>query len=148
MIFLYQVLDITKKSNKFFSKKVVEQKNMMNLKMIIFKDVVHGTPLGDVGEDKNQQSIFSFKSSNLYHNNFYTYITYLISSNDNLVRIESFKPFSKSKITNSFFDTSYIDILASDISKFKVIKKNENQYAFYIEFKDKRSIVSLFKMYK
>jgi hypothetical protein len=140
VVFLYQTLDISQKSNKFFHDKLVEQTNKTNVRDIFFMDILYLNSSISTSNDKNKNTIFSFQTSNTYHNAFYENITYLVSKNNNLLRIESKKKFDKNKLYD-FFDTAYIDTIASNIDKFKVIKKANKQYAIYLKFKDESDMM-------
>jgi len=142
VIFLYQALDITTKSNKFFSQKLVLLKDKIKIKKIFFADVIYSESNAiKITPNKDNNSILQFKTSNTYHNSFYNHITYFISKESNLIRIESKIKFNTNKLYDDFFDTAYIDIIASNINKFKVIKKTEQQYSIYIIYKDKSKML-------
>ena len=138
MIFLYQALNITQKSNKFYKKKLSKFKSKSQLNKLIFEDITNANSNIKLSKDKEDNTILQFKTSNLYHNPFFINITYLVTKENNLIRIESKIAFNKKKIYN-FIDDTYIDIIDTNISKFKVSKnKNiKNNYIFYIEHKDK-----------
>ena len=144
VLFLYQSLDVTKQSNQFFSDKVVEQNNKVNLKEILFKDIVHSYS-GSISEDRDKRTIFQINTSNTYHNSFYQNVTYLVSKEDNLLRIESKNKFNKDKLNDDFFDKAYVDTVYSKVKKFKVTKKDKDKYAMYIKFADETDIMVIFK---
>ncbi len=146
VVFLYQSLDISQKSNKFFNQKLVEQITKTDMKKIFFKDIVHSYETDNkISEDRKKKAIFSLKSSNTYHNAFYVNITYLVSKNDNLLRIESLNKFDKYKLNDDFFDKAFVDTIASQVEKFKVIKKDKKKYAIYLKFKDESDMMFVFK---
>ncbi len=145
VIFLYQTLDISQKSNKFFHTKLVELTDKTSIKKILFNDIIYSYKINTpIPEDKNKNMIFSLITSNTYHNAFYTNTTYLVSKKNNLLRIESKNTFDKNKLYE-FFDTAYIDTIASNVDKFKVIKKIDKQYAIYLEFKDESDMMFVLK---
>ena len=147
ILFLYQSLDITQKSNQFFSDKLSQKQDINNIKKIMFIDIIHSTDqsLIKIEKDRDKNSIFYINTTNYYHNPFYNNITYLITKEKNLVRIESLKPFVKDKLNDNFFDDVYIDILYSDIEKFKISKntiENKNdKIAIYIETTKNKKII-------
>jgi len=140
IIFLYKSLDITKSSNKFYEEKLDIQKEKNLLRRIIFEDIIEAEAVSPIPTnvfDRNKNAIIAFKSSNMYHNLFFTNITYFLSGDNNLVRIESKKKFDHKKITDDFFEYAYIDIIASEVEKFKIsnIKGNDKAYSIYIKSK-------------
>ncbi len=143
VIFLYKTLDIGEKSNKFFYQKLEEQITKADIKEIFFKDILSSYEK-DI-DIKKENMIFSFKSSNTYHNAFYKNITYLVSKKNNLIRIESQKVFNKDKLYDKFFSKAFIDIIANDVMKFKVIKKDKKEYAIYLKFKDESDMMFVLK---
>jgi len=146
VVFLYQTLDIVKKNSIFFGKKVAIQNNKTRLKKMFFKDIIQAqSSQTKLVENRDKQSIFMIKTSNIYHNKFYQYVTYILSKKNNLIRIESKNKFNKNKLFDDFFNTAYIDTVATDILKFKVTKKTTNSYAIYLKFKDKTNIMFLVK---
>jgi hypothetical protein len=146
VVFLYQTLDIVKKNTKLFDNKVVIQNDKTKLKMMFFKDIIQAISSKTIlKENKDKQSIFTLQTSNIYHNKFYQYVTYILSKKNNLIRIESKTVFDKNKLFDDFFDTAYIDIVATNILKFKVTKKTTNSYAIYLQFNDKTNILFLAK---
>ena len=144
VLFLYQTLDVTTKSNKFFQEKLSIQEYKTNLKKIFFKDIIYSYSI-KTEYDKNKNIILDINTSNTYHDSFYNNITYLISKDNNLLRIESKNKFKKDKLYDEFFDTSYIDTIAIDVNKFKVTKTNDKQYAIYLKFKDESDMMFTFK---
>ena len=87
-------------------------------------------------EDKEKNNILSIQSNNTYHNPFYNHITYLITKENSLIRIESKIKFDKTKVTDDFFEYAYVDILDKKVTKFK-IKEQNNKIFFYIQYQDK-----------
>ena len=140
ILFLYQSLDITTKSNDFYTLKLEDKQKQNNIKKILFLDFTFETNSSVVSEDSDKNSIISFKSTNTYHNPFYENITYMVSKEKNLLRIESYTKFDKLKLDDNFFDTSYIDILDSNITKFKVKLQNKKKI-IYIQNLNKNKII-------
>jgi len=145
LIFLYETLDMTTKSNQFYSKKLEMKQNKNHLKSIIFSDLINikNTNTKYIAiTDRRKNSILNFKTQNTYHNPFYNNITYLVTKNKNFVRIESKNKFDIKKLDDEFFKYTYIDILSTNVSKLK-IKQEDKKFYFYIEYKDKsKSIFS------
>jgi prepilin-type N-terminal cleavage/methylation domain-containing protein len=141
VVFLYQALDITTKSNKFFSKKLLVQNSKSKIKNMFFIDIIHSeSNVTKITLDKNKNSLFTFQTTNTYHSPFYKNITYFISKKNNLIRIESKLVFNKDKLFYSFFKNAYIDTIANDIVIFKIIKQNK-KYSIYIKFKDETDMM-------
>ncbi len=140
--FLYQSLDITEKSNKFFKEKLIKKQDTNRIKSIFFKDILYSIKENNKKEiknldiDKNKNTIFRIKSSNTYHDTFFQNITYLISKKNNLIRIESKQLFDKNKLNDEFFKNAFLDTIATGIEKFKIIEKDKNKYVIYLKFKD------------
>ena len=146
VLFLYQVLDITTKSNKFFSSKLLIQTDKIRLKDIFVMDIMHSgsNMIENLTENRDKNTILSLKSTNTYHNNSYNNITYLLSKENNLIRIENKRRFNKDKVDYDFLDQAYIDILTTNIDKFKVAYKHE-KYSIYIKFKDETDMMFVVK---
>jgi len=150
LIFLYKVLDQTKKSNKQFKNTTLSIKYKNDLNSILVEDLLEKIENITILKDKEENSIIKFKSSNTYHNPFFNNITYMISSNSKLVRIESKDEFILSQTPIEFFDNAFIDILLEDIEYFEIVPSSSTQkktYAFIIKQKDKsRVIFSTFEL--
>lgn len=136
VLFLYQTLSITTTSNEFFSQKLEDAQNENQLKKILFLDFINQKNSQiTINEDTHKNTLLMLQTNNLYHNPFYIYVTYMLSKNGNLLRIESKNPFNKETLRDDFFDNSSIDIVRGDIQKFVVTFKNK-KYFFYFEYKD------------
>ncbi len=129
MVVLYKVLDDTKVLNKKFTAILKKDKVSNNLYKVLSEDVLESK---SQKISKNRRTyILKLKSYNTYHNAFYTNITYLLTRENNLVRIESKDEFNRSKLLknisylDSFFRNAYIDVLENDIKNFKVFKKDD-----------------------
>jgi hypothetical protein len=149
VLFLYQALDMTKKSNRFYSDKLNLLESKSNIKRLLFEDIINSDKVYPLDTDKNQNAILGFKTSNIFHNPFYTNITYFLTKNDNLVRCESKNKFNKRK-TYNFIENSYIDIVEHNVTKFRISynKKYKNNYSFYIQYKDKSDTIFTVKKMK
>ena len=149
LIFLYKTLDQTKHSNKKFTNHTKDVKYENELNDIFLEDILESISNIDIKTDNDEHSLLRFESSNSYHNSFFNNITYMISSNSKLLRIESKDKFNFGETQIGFFDYAYIDILLEDIEYFEVkenSRKTENNYVFIIKQKDKERIV--FNTYK
>lgn len=129
VIFLYQTLDMTQKSNSFFHSKVNKKEQEIILKKIFFKDIAYS----NANIEQKDTSILKVFTTHTIHNSFYNNITYFVSKENNLIRIESKKPFDKNKLNDDFLDEAFVDTIASNIKKFTVAYKG-NQYYIYIQF--------------
>jgi hypothetical protein len=150
IIFLYQVLDMTQKSNKFYTKKLKEQIEKTHLASIFFKDILHSSQLiqskgkiiKDIGEDSNKNNFLWLNTKNHYHNPFYNYVFYFISNKNNLIRIESLKKFNKATSSDSFFENAYADIIINNVTKFRVAKhKKSTKIAIYLQLGGKEDYI-------
>lgn len=144
MVFLYEVLDSNDKHNKQYERIINNKISNFALEDILLQDFLNSEGNITISEDKNNNSRISFKTSNTYHNPFYTFVSYFIVQEDEknqLIRLESQELFDKKKI-NTIISSSYIDIVSDDINKFVVTKDKENKKnIFYIEFKDTTSLL-------
>ena len=132
ILFLHKTLDMTQKSNAFYSEKLKDKKEQNNLKKMFFLDLIQKkSSLFKSIEDKEKNSIVKFKTTNTYRNPFFQNITYMVSKEKNLLRIESKDEFDTKKLNDAFFKNSYIDIVDNNITKFKV-KKQKDKVLFYI----------------
>ena len=134
ILFLYKTLDMTEKSNTFLANKIDKVISLNSVKKILLEDIIKSENI-TLSLDKNSNTILSLKTTNIYHNPFYLYVTYFISKEENLIRIESLKLFNKNKLDDKFFKKAYIDILISKIKAFEVksYKQNNKAYAFMLE---------------
>ena len=141
VIFLYQTLDMAKISNKFYANQLEKIKEQNNIKLLMYEDMINKEANSSVkfDVDRDGNTIFSFKSSNSFHNPFYNHITYFVSRKNNLIRCESKIAFDKNKISD-FAETSFIDKVDSNVTKFKVQqhKTQKNNYIVYIEYENKK----------
>ena len=144
VIFLYQTLDMSEKSNKFFHSKLSIKQNKTKIKKLIFYDIIYAKTIVMI-EDKNRNTILKINTSNTYHNSFFLNTTYLLSKENNLLRIESKKVFDSKKLHDDFFEYAYIDNIASNVLQFKTIQKNKKEYTIYIKFKDESDMMLTFK---
>lgn len=142
LIFLYKTLDVTKKSNDFFDKKVTKVITDANIKKIFIEDIVEASSL-EFNMDKNSNFVVQIETTNMYHNVFYKYVTYFVSNKNNLLRIESLKKFDKANLTDDFFKYSFIDIVIKDVEIFEIsqLKQNENAYSVMYKIKNEQPIV-------
>ena len=149
VLFLYQALDMTKKSNQFYANKLYELESKSDIKKLMFEDIINSNGTVKIDEDKNKNNIFQFNSSNIFHNPFYTNVTYFLTKEDNLVRCESKDKFDKNKIY-TFIENSYIDIVEHNVTKFRISynKKYNNSYAVYIKYQDESEMIFTLKKMK
>lgn len=139
LLFLYKALDITRQSNTFYEKKLNTLSIKNRIKTIIYEDIAQSKEI-EILFDKEGQSLIKLETSNLYHNSFNKYVTYIISSENNLIRIESANKFNEKEVLDSFFQNTYVDVLLRNIEKFNIsqTKDNKNIYSFFIKDKSKK----------
>jgi Tfp pilus assembly protein PilE len=143
--FLYQTLSMTKETSKFYKGQLDTLKQQNHIKFLMFEDIVNkeNNSTSTLTLDKNDNTIFTFQSSNTFHNPFSTYITYFVSRENNLIRCESNKKFNKNTIYNFVEDKlTYIDIVDKNVSKFQITptKKDKNNLVVYIQYGDNKEI--------
>lgn len=144
LIFLYQSLDISKKFNKTYSNHLDKYLSISYLEKLIYEDIFETTGSISIDEDKNKNTILKIKNSNnTFHYPFNSHITYLLSKENNILRIESNTKYEKDKIDMNFLnnENTYIDIVAKNIKKFLVLenKKNKNGFTIYLETIENKS---------
>jgi hypothetical protein len=141
LLFLYQSFDMTKKSNEFYALKLDSLKSNNDFKKLLTSDffnIIDNKSI-KIQRDKEDNTILGFQSNNAFHNSFYINITYFLSKDNELLRLESKEVFDKNNIYK-FVDNTYVDILKTEVKKFRVIKiKNKDKnlfesYALYIEY--------------
>ena len=135
LVFIYKVIDDTKVSNDKFEEHIYKAEGSNDLYKIIVEDIAEARGSITLQDDRDKNTIVTFQSNNSFNNPFYLDKTYLISSNNHLVRIESKDSFKKEKSGLDFYNNSFIDILKEDINKFIVLKK-EDKIVFIIEPKE------------
>ena len=142
IIFLYSTLNITQKSNKIYKGELNKIIKKEDIKLLLFEDLITSETIL-ISEDKNKNTILSFRSNNSYHNVFYTNILYIISKDNNLLRIESSLKYDKKKLSQFKNNKEkYVDIIQKDIKLFKVYKhKNKSVYTIQIISKDKKDLL-------
>ncbi|WP_164971018.1 PulJ/GspJ family protein [Halarcobacter mediterraneus] len=144
---LYKVLDDTKSMNKNIGKYLQQDINTNELYKILVEDIAEAKEdTIKLQQVKDENYLITFESFNTYHNAFYTNITYLLSKENNLIRVESKNKFERNKINENFFETSYIDIVQKNVKKFQVFKKAD-KILFSITLKNnKRELFTTFIM--
>ncbi|RXJ80210.1 type II secretion system protein J [Arcobacter sp. F2176] len=138
LVFLYKALDLTKQSNFFYEKKLDTLESSNKLKALYYEDIAKAKSI-EITFDRSSNSILKIQTNDMYHNPFYRYVTYIISQDKNLLRIESLYKFNEREVLDSFFNDAFVDKLDSDIFKFKVSqsKVNKKIYAILLQKKDK-----------
>ncbi len=147
IFFLYKTLDQTKHTNKIFEQKRETLKQEVFLNKLFLEDIAE---LKDEKDekiktptfDKRNNNIFTFKSNNIFHNPFYTNVTYLVTNNYKLVRMESkyeFESNFKQQIKkDNFYKNLYIDTILENVELFKVkLSKDKKEILFVVKQKNK-----------
>lgn len=144
--FLYKSLEQSRYSNEKFIQKQESLLILNNINDIFLEDIAESFGKIELLKDDDNNSIVKFKSNNTYHNSYNTNITYLIGSNNTLIRIESLEEFKLRETLLDFYENSFIDILLKDIEYFEV-KNVEDEYLFIIKQKDKkREVLKFFRL--
>ena len=141
LIFLYKVLDQTKSSNKQFNTTTLNLKYKNDLNSILVEDFLEKTDKITIQIDRKKNTILKLKTFNTYHNPFSNNITYMISSNSKLLRIESKDEFTLSQTPIEFFDNAFIDILLDNVEYFEVLTANNKNYAIIVKQKNKKRVI-------
>ena len=143
IVFLYQTLDITQKSNKIYKKELWKIEKLQDIKILFFEDILNSTNL-NILKDKNKNAILRFNSSNTFHNSFYTNILYIVSKENNLLRIESKIKYSKKTKTEYLQNENrYIDTIQKNVKIFNVYhnEKNKNTYTIYLKLENEKELI-------
>jgi len=143
IVFLYQTLDITQKSNKIYKKELWKIEKLQDIKILFFEDILNSTNL-NILKDKNKNAILRFNSSNTFHNSFYTNILYIVSKENNLLRIESKIKYSKKTKTEYLQNENrYIDIIQKNVKIFNVYhnEKKKNTYTIYLKLENEKELI-------
>lgn len=142
ILFLYHTIDMNEKSNQFYEEKLTIYKNQDDVKFIIYEDILNNSNNVDtnttkiIEQDKDNNTILHLKTSNTFHNPFFNHITYFLGRNGELFRVESKEYFNRENV-NEVLKNSYIDIIFSEVEKFRVVKKEkENKFAVYMKFQN------------
>lgn len=140
ILFLYKVLDQTKYSNTLLLEKGKQLEISNRLHDILLEDIAESKKVS-ITMTKEKNSLVRIETRNSYHNPYYKHVTYMISSNFKLLRIESLEVFNTGENVNIdlFLENAYIDILANDVELFEV-KNSELNYVFVIKEKDKERV--------
>lgn len=144
LVFLYKSLDLSKQFNKTYSKHLEKHLSKNYLQQLISEDIFETKGTITILTDKNKNNILKIQNTNnTFHYPFNSYVTYLVTKSNKLIRIESAKEFKKDKIDSDFLDDkkTYIDMLAKDIKSFIVLEnqQNKNGYSIYINTIDKKN---------
>jgi prepilin-type N-terminal cleavage/methylation domain-containing protein len=144
-IFLYNTLDLSQKSNKFYSNKLDKYSKKSNIKKLFYEDILNCNKKNiKIYEDRNKNSIISFKTSNTFHNPFYNNVTYILSKEKELLRIQSMNIYNKKKLIKfKYEDNKYIDIVQNNIKIFKVILNNGKIIFFIKDNKEEKRYISI-----
>ena len=144
LLFLYKTLDDTKLTNNKFESHIYIKEEVNNLYKIFAEDIAESIGGIEILSDKDKNSFVRFKSNNSFNNAFYSNITYMISSNNHLIRIESLDKFEKEKSGLDFYNNSFINLLLKDIEKFVVlmpIDTKEDKVVFIIKQREKEEMI-------
>lgn len=134
-VFLIQVLNSTKKSEQSLAKSATKIEKVQNLKQLIFDDILYSLEVETIAtSDKN--TILFLKTKNSFYDVLNSNVTYILSKENNLFRIES-KTAIKNRKDATFenLEKARIVKLLENVSSFKVkpLTKIEDSYAIYIK---------------
>lgn len=120
LIMMYKTLNLTKLSDNFFLKQTTKVTNINTIKKIIFEDIIESLEVKKIKKEKHSNDYFTLKTSNVFHKTTNKFVTYFVSKENNLIRIESNKYFDISKVNYDLLEKSFIDILLKDVVLFKI----------------------------
>lgn len=143
IIFLYQTLDITKKSNKIYKEELNKILKAQDIKKLFFEDMLNAKNI-QIYSTENENMILSLETSNTFHNSFYINILYIVSKENNLIRVESLEKYDNKK-EQKFINNQniYVDKIKINVELFNIYQ-NKKVYTIYIKTKDKKeTIVSI-----
>jgi len=125
LLFMYKTLDVTNFSNKLFENKI--EKNMLqnSVKQIFIEDILEGSSVLNIDKE-SEFTLLEIQSTNMYHDVFYKYIYYLVSRENNLLRIESLNKINFKNLTHESLENAYVDLLLKDIETFSLATFSEN----------------------
>lgn len=142
IVFLFQTLNISHDNSKRFQKHTQDITKTLQIKDIITKDFLYlqiASAQNDqqivLEKNKDSNTILKIKTTNTYYNPFFNHITYVLTKEKNLYRIESNKFFDKN---SNFLDLedAYIYKILEDVEYFRIspIKGLENKgYGIYMK---------------
>jgi hypothetical protein len=107
-------------------------------KQVILEDFIEAKESIGVEKLEEDKYLVRLESSNHLHHPFYKHITYFVSRQKHLIRIESFKKFDIKNMNDDFFAKAYIDRVLDDIEYFEVVALKDNPKAFTIFLKQKK----------
>lgn len=137
LVFLYEVLETTKNHNIKYEQQIDKKLNKFDIEFVIFTDMVNRKNKKlTLTEDRDGNSVVRFLTNNTYHNPFYNEVTYFLSKDNKLLRIESNKKLNLENVSDAL-ENSFVDIMDKKVTKFKVIPSDDKQtYLFYIEYEN------------
>ena len=133
VIFFQKSINLIQNTNKFFTKQIQQTNTKSYFKKVLFLDLIKSNQI-KILTTKQNNIYLKIITTNYYHNPFYNHITYLLLPNNKLIRIESKKEFKIDNIDNDFLQNSYIDIVLTNIKKFKATetKLNNNKKVYFM----------------
>lgn len=137
LVMMYKTLNLTKQSDNYFSKITAATQDTNKIKKIIFEDFIETLKVEEIYQNLNANDIFTLKTSNIFHKLSNDYVTYFISRENNLIRLEGIKKLDIKNINYEQLNNTYIDILIKDVESFKISSKDPN-YVIAIKIKDKK----------
>ncbi len=146
IVFIYGSLNKSKKTNLFIANKVNKEQENSRYKHILFEDILESSKI-EIRYDNNGNSILYITTTNTYHTPFFTHIFYKISSNNELLRIESKKSFKSNSMNDlKYIKDYYIDTLITNVEKFKIVKINQENNFYSVVIKQEDSDIKMFSI--
>ncbi len=136
MIYMYDLLAITKNSSVSYEKIYIKDKKSQNLKRIFYNDIFNQTDPYKYTKIKSNQhfSTYMLRTKNSLHDLANPYVSYKVIKG-NLYRFECVRAF-KFPINEEMKDKIFIDKLASKINSFLVYEyKNSKLISYEIDGK-------------
>lgn len=134
-VFLFETLNFSKKSLLFFERQIDKVEKRFEFQDIIQNDILYSNEIIYTQKDKNNNTILKLESKNRLYNQSYEHLTYLITKENNLFRIESEVDYPNMKKNILSLENSYITKVLDKVEFFRVreINNTNNAHAIYIK---------------
>lgn len=134
-IFLFHIIDLNKKSSTMVINKIDSLIDTYAMQELIAKDIFYADKV-EIKNDRDANTQLFITTKNYLSSPFDDKVSYILSSQNNLYRIQSQNQPTREKFSE--LKPQNIHLIYSDVKTFAVapIQNSDNSYAFYIEFID------------
>jgi len=134
-VFLFHIIDINKKTSNTLINKIDSLIGTYAMQELIAKDLLYASRV-EIKNDRDANSQLFITTKNYLSSPFDEKVSYILSKQNNLYRIQSQNRPSKEKFSE--LKPQNIHLIYSDVKTFAVapIQNSDSSYAFYIEFAD------------